>query len=123
LPGIILISTTELSSEESKLSPIVGFPLNTKATEQNISSFDALCSELKEIKFLETSGKVQQGTILVWLCFYPSALWDTNPMSPHFLVYRKGKQIDGDWSQGPCLSHCRTRSLGEEEGVQPSYHR
>lgn len=61
LPGRALISTTELSPEKSKSSLVVRFPLNTKATEQSISSVDTLCPELKDIEFLETGGQVQQG--------------------------------------------------------------
>lgn len=60
--SIVLISTIiRIILNKSRLFPVGGFSLNTKAIEQNISSSDTLCPEFKDIKFLDAGRRVQRG--------------------------------------------------------------
>lgn len=60
--SIVLISTIiRIILNKSRLFPVGGFSLNTKAIEQNISSSDTLCPEFKDIMFLDAGRRVQRG--------------------------------------------------------------
>lgn len=119
----VLISTTESSPEKPKLPLVIGFPLNTKGIEQSISSFDALCSELKDTEFLETGRQVQWGSkslggsasvpvlsgiLILWVLI---SWWE----------WRENRTM----LIGPSILSLplQNQKLGEKDGVQPSYHR